>query len=135
MALSSALRLPKFDLSEQSKLKSIGANAFSQNTSLSSVVFNSEQSVSIGEGAFLGCTALSSITLPALSEFADYLLDSTSSVSKIVVPSTVSYIGDNAMANMTGLSSVNVKSLSSVPSLGEEVWRNVAQSYVELENI
>jgi hypothetical protein len=125
--------LAKVDLSEQSKLKSIGANAFSQNTSLSSVVFNSEQSVSIGEGAFLGCTALSSITLPALSEIADYLLDSTSSVSKIVVPSTVSYIGDNAMANMTGLSSVNVKSLSSVPSLGEEVWRNVAQSYVELE--
>jgi hypothetical protein len=60
----------------------------------------------------------------------DYMLSDVKSLSNLVIPPTVSYIGDNAMTGMTALKSINVTSLTAVPELGTDVWHNVDQSAV-----
>jgi hypothetical protein len=124
--------LNELDLTSSSKLATIGARAFANNTSLQKVTFNQSDAPTLGEGAFLGCTSISTFSMPGVSELPDYVLSETKSISELVLPATLSYIGDNAMTGMTGLSKLDASALSEVPELGTDVWHNVAQSKVAL---
>jgi hypothetical protein len=116
------------DFTNATALSSLGAQAFANNTALQSVIFNDEKAVTLGEGAFFGCTSISKFALPALSEMPDYLLTDNKSISTIELPASVTYIGTNAMTGMQSLKSINAKSLTKVPELGTDVWHNTDQS-------
>ncbi len=120
------------DFTNATSLTSIGAKAFAFIPSLKSVTFNADQEISLGEGVLFACTNLSSITLPAINTLADFALTDTSSLKTVTLPQSLSYLGENAMAGMSALSTVDATALTSVPDLGDEVWRNVEQANIPL---
>ena len=82
---------------------SIGIDAFSSCTSLTSVVLPS--ATSIGVGAFYGCTNLVSISLPAATSIGDSAFESCTSLTTVNLPSATS-IGAYAFFNCTSLTNV-----------------------------
>lgn len=121
--------LVSVDMTEAEALKSIGNQAFANNASLKSVNFNSTNTVTLGEGAFFGCTGIKSINLPQ-GDMPDYLLTDTKSIENLTISDSVDYIGTNAMTGMTALSSINATELTKVPELGKDVWHGVNQPNV-----
>ena len=61
-----------------------------------------------------------------------YGLAGCSNIGQFVLPSTVEYLGDYAMANWTSLGDLFVRELSEAPTLGENVWSGVNQPEVWL---
>lgn len=61
-----------------------------------------------------------------------YGLAGCSNIGQFVLPSTVEYLGDYAMANWTSLGDLFVRELSEAPALGENVWSGVNQPEVWL---
>lgn len=88
------------------KVKTIGDNAFKDFVNVTKVHFakegqgNSQQTTTIGAGAFSGCTGITEITLP----------------------SRLDTIGDGAFAGCTNLTTVNVEARSTDMSIGEGVF-------------
>ena len=95
----------------------------------------------IGEGAFNGCTNLTSIILPkgvtkieantfasctftsfiipeTVTEIGDRAFESCSELTSIVIPETVIKIGDEVFSNCTNLSSVTIKNKDCAIALG-----------------
>lgn len=124
--------LTTVDLTSAESLTSIGAQAFANNSSLETVKFNENGTVTLGEGTFFGCTSITTFILPNVSEMPDYLLTDMQSLQKIELPGKLAYIGDNAMSNMTSLQTINASNLSAVPDLGSDVWHNVDQQNVKV---
>ncbi|MDE6270030.1 MAG: leucine-rich repeat domain-containing protein [Muribaculaceae bacterium] len=133
----------------------IGARAFSGSGLVEADMSGCSKLAAIGAAAFSRCHALKSLTVPAGCDMADasalalnspelvevkmavteipaYALASNTSVSHIDLPPGLEYIGDHAMAGMTGLKEINATGLNSVPELGKEVWRGVKQDEVVL---
>ncbi|MDE6311691.1 MAG: leucine-rich repeat domain-containing protein [Muribaculaceae bacterium] len=148
--------LTSADMQDCKKLESIGNMAFASATGLQSALMP-EKAVTLGEGAFFGCTALKEITLPAdMSELpayvftadkalanqnflpegtisvGNYAMKDMTGVKSVTLPESLEYIGDGAMEGMTGLESIDAKSMKNVPELGTDVWKGVDQSAVEL---
>lgn len=143
------------DLSECSRLASVGAWAFAYETALASVVLPAGLA-SLGEGAFFDCPALASVNIPASCEFIPdyafkgntalteavvpegayeigrYAWHGASSLTKVTLPASLEYIGDNAMEGLTRLAEVDATALYQVPDLGTDVWVGVNQSEVLL---
>lgn len=145
------------NLGDCKKLTTIGAWAFAECPNLTTV--NLPASVkNFGEGAFFHCPSLSDITygsglteIPAYAfagsenfdinqalregviSVGDYAFLGNTSTSVVKVPSTLEYLGNGAMENMSGLTNVNVYEVKTVPELGTEVWRGVDQKNVGLE--
>lgn len=143
------------DLSECSRLVSVGAWAFAYEPALASVALPAGLA-SLGEGAFFDCPALASVNIPASCEYLPdyafkgntalaeavvpegtyeigrYAWHGASSLSKLTLPASLEYIGDNAMEGTTGLSEVDATALDRVPDLGTEVWAGVNQPEVLL---
>ena len=68
---------------------------------------------SIGEGAFWGCTSLSSITIPdSETIIEDCAFNGCTSLSSITIPEGVTYIGEDAFKGCEGLTSVIVDRIS-----------------------
>jgi hypothetical protein len=105
---------------------SIGGNAFSSCTSLTSVTIPNSVT-SIGSGAFSGCTSLSAITVEALNSFyssVDGVLFNKSQTTLIQYPggkagsytipnSVTSIAGWGRSGNRTSLSAITVEALNS----------------------
>lgn len=126
--------LTNLDLTGATALTSVGKAAFADCKSLTSVTFDADaKGITIDTGAFFGCSALSSITLPAVSSLSDFVLTNTSSIENITLPASLTSLGENAMAGMTSLTNIDASALSSVPTPGEDVWRNVEQGSVFVE--
>ncbi len=140
-----------------SSLRSIGAYAFASCPELISVSLP-ECLTSLGEGAFFSDSAIDMIsyygtirkiadfTFKGVSALGDgeniipvgidsigrYSLAGMTSIRSLTIPATVSHISDNAMQSMTGLESIGVLELNSVPTTGSDVWAGVDQPSVKL---
>ena len=112
---------------------------------------------SVGAGAFFNCTALSAVVFPAidmaaytfthaplsasgetllpegLTSIGDYALADASGLSTLQLPSTLSYLGDGAMEKTISLKTIDAETVKEVPALGESVWAGIDQSTVSLD--
>lgn len=140
--------LEAVEITENAALDTIGPWAFAECTSLVCAEFP-ETIKAIARGAFFGCTALRSITLHG-SETGEFVLKGTtaledvtlsdeteyispytffgaSAVTSLTLPGSISALGDYAMADMSGLETIDATALSSVPVLGENVFDGIDQ--------
>ncbi len=102
-----------------SKYKSIGARAFENCTSLTTVKF-SNSVTEIGAGAFSGCKALVSAQLPTeLKRIEEDLFSGCSALTTAVAPGA-EYIGARAFADCTKLVAFSVS--ESVTEIGEKAF-------------
>lgn len=120
------------DLKDCAELKSVGAAAFSGCPALAALSLPEGCDIAGARALAMGNAALAATMMPG-REIPDYALASDAAIKTISLPEGLEYIGDHAMAGMTGLSSIDVTALGSVPELGEEVWLDVDQSAVRLK--
>lgn len=145
------------DLSQCDNLAKIGDWAFARCANLTTVYLG-ENFGGMGEGVFFDDASLAVFATPiAVTEMpaymlkgamsldgagvihgdveaiGDYALMGLGNVTEITLPSSLAYIGDNAMEGWTSLTSIDGASLSIVPGLGENVWSGVEQSSVVLK--
>ena len=108
---------------------SIGNGAFSGCSFLSSIVIP-DSVTSIGDGAFSGCSSLSSIVIPkSVTSIGDSAFFGCSSLSNIVIPNSVTSIGDSAFSNCSSLSSIVIP--ESVTSIGDRAFSDcISQSKI-----
>ncbi len=93
-----------------SAIRTIGAAAFAENTSLPENL-TLEKVSSMGEGAFRGCTSLSSATLGScLTGLEKEVFESCTGLTSFLIPDSVSTIGEGAFRGCTSLRSVNIPS-------------------------
>ena len=73
---------------------------------------------SIGNGAFYGCSGLTSITIPSsVTSIGKWAFEGCSGLTSITIPSSVTSIGDMAFKDCSGLTSITIP--SSVTSIGD----------------
>lgn len=148
----SACGIETADLSACSALTAVGQGAFASCSRLQSLALPA--GCDVADALAMNSPALKSVTMPGgtvpayafagdktvdataaladATEVGEYALQGASSVSSVVLPSTLEYLGDNAMEGMTGLTKIYAMDLQSVPELGENVWQGVDQPAVEL---
>ncbi len=99
-----------------SSVTSIGNGAFHGCSALTSVAFPSSVT-SIGSSAFYECSALASLTIPSsVTSIGGYAFDGCSALTSVTIPSSVTSIGDHAFYGCSSLTSVTIP--SSVTSIG-----------------
>ena len=148
-------KLTSADLSGMTMLTQVGDWAYAQTNITQAALPNT--TTELGRGAFMLNPSLTHVTLPnklatlspltlaGSSQLSDidlrqssidtigaYALYNLSHVSHIVLPASTQYLGDKAMAGMTGLEQITTYA-SSVPELGEDVWDGVDQPSVVLK--
>ena len=87
------------------------------------VTYNNEiyNVISVGEGAFYGCTGLTSVTLPnSIIEIGYGSFALCSGLTSITIPSSVETIGEEAFARCSGLTNVTIP--NSVRDMGDGVF-------------
>ena len=88
---------------------SVGENAFSSCTSLVNVNLPDEMTV-LSKGMFAGCTGLKSVKFPAQLTKIDYgCFDNAGLTGDLVIPESVTSIGDLAFRRCYGLTSITVE--------------------------
>ena len=98
-------------------LTSIAANAFLGCTSLTSITLP-ESITAIGQSAFAACTGLTSITLPqAVATIGSSAFSGCTGLTSITLPQAVATIGSSAFSGCTGLTSVFVET-TVAPTIG-----------------
>lgn len=138
-------------------LTSLGERSFASCSHLQAVSLPATITT-LGEGVMAMCPELTTLVMPEpVAVIPDYAFTSTPGVSaqtalvngvetvgayafkghteatSLVIPSTIAYLGDNAMEGMTGLAELDADQLESVPELGSDVWKGVDQSKVDLK--
>jgi len=84
----------------------IGYGAFSGCSSLASVIIPSSVTF-IGNSAFSGCSSLASITIPSsVTSIGDSTFRGCSSLASVIIPSSVTFIGDSAFSGCSSLKTV-----------------------------
>lgn len=87
----------------------------------------------IGPWAFAMCNGATELTIPENTEaIGRGAMYGAGSIDVITLPSDVSYIDDNAMSAMSGMSVLNVAAVENVPELGQNVWSRIEPSKVLL---
>ena len=130
------------------KIEKIGNYAFRNCAALTQ--FDMPDSVtSVGEGAFLLCTKLSSVTLSAnITAISDLMFANCSALTKLDVPAKVTYIGDYAFAVLLFDNYGNVRdfgvnrslnltgnALNNVTYIGDYAFYGVIMSNVSAPNL
>jgi hypothetical protein len=82
------------------------------NTATSYVIPSSV--VSVGEGAFFGCSSLNNVTIPTSVTSIGKTAFGSSGLTTVAIPSSVTSIGDYAFLGCTQLSQINVDAANSV---------------------
>ena len=102
-------------------VSSIGARAFQECTSLSSIIIPDGVTF-IGDRAFEGCSSLSDITIPS-SVFAigSYAFSGCASLTSISLPDTITSIGKDAFLGCTSLSVIEIP--DAVTSIGSSAFQ------------
>ena len=102
---------------------SIGEGAFEGCSSLTSVTIPNSVT-SIGEGAFYECSELTSVTIPnSVTSIGDYAFYECSGLTSVTIPNSVTLIGEGAFLSCIGLTSI-VSKATVPPALGNEVFPN-----------
>ena len=100
----------------------IGAQAFYGNLKLKSLVIPDSVKV-IGDGAFVYCGHMASLTLPAeLTTIGAQAFYSCATLTELTLPDTVSIIGDYAFYKCSGLTTLTLS--ASLDSVGSSVFRD-----------
>lgn len=148
--------LTSVNLSENPAMRTIGEWAFANCNGLVSVSLN-DNITTIGKGAFFDNPELVDFNMPAsCTEVAEYVfkgattIDTTAvvhsgvtainayamtgwnHVTTFTLPSSLSYIGNNAFEGWESLTRLNAEDLTAVPELGENVWQGVDQASASL---
>ncbi len=146
--------LTSVDLSGATALTSVGNWAFARMPELSEL--NLGDVASLGRGVAFDCPKLTNITASQTNELIPdyaytnsaeidttylfngsetsmgrYALKGHSNITSLTLPSTLTYIGDNAMEGLTSLQDLHMPS-AEVPELGENVWKDVDQQHATL---
>ena len=101
-------------------VKTIGADAFSNCTGLTSVTIPNSVT-SIGYFAFSNCTGLTSVTIPnSVTSIGDKTFVSCTGLTSVTIPNSVTSIGYDAFSYCTGLTSVTIP--NSVTSIGANAF-------------
>ena len=76
---------------------------------------------SIGNGAFMGCRGLTSITIPnSVTSIGSLAFDECIGLTSVTIPASVTSIGESAFLDCSGLTSVTIP--ASVTSIGESAF-------------
>ena len=98
----------------------IGDYAFWGCEALTSI-FIPNSVTSIGRGAFDDCSGLTSVTIPnSVTSIGDWAFAFCSGLTSVTISNSVTSIGDNAFNRCLGLSSINIP--NSVTSIGESAF-------------
>ena len=98
-------------------LQEIGDGAFQGCTKLSSVTFRMTKLLSIGDAAFEGCSSLGSITIPATTKKIGAWAFAETALRSVVIPDSVTSLGGNAFQGCTSLTGVTFKCrLKAIPN-------------------
>ncbi len=102
---------------DDGSVTAIGEGAFRGSSAITTISIP-EQITSIGNGAFMNCTMLNSITLPdAVTELADNIFDGCSAMESFTIKNTVTKIGYASFRNCTKLGAIDIP--LSVSVIGE----------------
>lgn len=113
-SLTSA-RLPQRDIL-------LGVGVFFDDTSLRNVTLPKELTV-IPSFTFKGNTSATLDSLPSsVGLIGEYALTGWSGIAKFSLPASLTHIGTGAMEGWTSLNELNASQITTVPTLGEEVW-------------
>ena len=73
------------------------------------------------DGAFSGCTSLTSVTIPdSVTNIGNYAFNGCTSLTSVTIPNSVTSIGDSAFSNCTSLTSVTIP--DTVTSIGNAFY-------------
>ena len=111
----------------------LGDGCFFEDSELSEVKFGDRLDV-LPQRVFKGASKLSgTIELPeGVNAIGSYAMKDAVAVDSIILPASLSHIGNFAMENMSGLKGIDASRLNEVPNLGVEVWRGVSQPEVRV---
>ncbi len=112
---------------------SIGEGAFSGCSSLTSVIIPNSVT-SIGSSAFCACSSLTSVTIPnSVTSIGEGAFYSCKSLTSVEIPNSVTSIGEYAFYNCSSLTSVEIP--NSVTFIGEDAFYNCSSlTSVEIPN-
>lgn len=109
---STTLKVPSnaVDVVFADSVTSLPEGVCSDNTVLTSVTMSNV--ISIGGGAFSGCTSLTSVTIPStVTKIEDEAFSGCTSLTSMDIPSSVTEIGNRVFADCTNLATVNMNSI------------------------
>ena len=111
-------------------LTTLGDGAFLYDTQLTGIDLGNKLSV-MSDYLLAGTGLEGELALSATKRMGDYALYNVSSLSTVTLPSTMNWLGDSAMAGMTGMKTLTSQAVK-VPDLGQNVWAGVDQPSVLL---
>ena len=105
------------DMSKVINLKTIGHQSFLGCSNLTSITIP-DGVTSIGKESFRGCSSLTNITIPdGVTSIGDGAFNNCSSLTSITIPNSVTSIGDYAFDGCSSLTSITIP--NSVTSIGD----------------
>lgn len=141
------------DLSGCDHLDEVGAGAFASCPDLTSLALP-DREVATGHAVAMGSTALGDVLLASgpvpdyalagdstadasaavsrATSLGAYALKGVSAAQEVVLPAGLESLDDGAMEDMTGLRTIDARALTSVPELGQDVWKGVTPGEVDL---
>lgn len=112
-------------------LTHMGNGLFLYDTNLTAIDWSSKLS-SVSDYLFAGTALADSLSLPPVATVGNFAFYNVSTLTYVALPATLTFMGDRAMAGMTGLTALSCFA-SNVPDLGDEVWAGLNQSEIPLD--
>ncbi len=98
----------------------IGNNAFEGCQYLKTVMFSSQDSMSLGTNAFKGCVGLSSVKLPAVTAMGNSAFDGCTSLKTVTFAEGTTQLGAYCFTNCKALTTVTIP--DSVTDMGQNMF-------------
>jgi hypothetical protein len=105
------------------EVTSIGSRAFYNCGSLTSV--SMPEVTSIDSNAFDGCGSLTDVSMPKVTSISGYAFYNCGSLTSLIIPSSVTLIGEGAFSGCNSLINVHIVKPSNITSLNVNSFTNV----------